>query len=113
MSIDRAFSQYQTLTSMSDSDILTQEEVLLEEDIDLLDELVDQKQLVVHNDEVNTFDWVIKALVEICKHSEQQAEQCSLIIHFKGKASVRSGSMDKLRPMKDGLTDRGINATIE
>jgi ATP-dependent Clp protease adaptor protein ClpS len=67
----------------------------------------------VHNDEVNTFDWVIKALIEICEHSPEQAEQCTLLVHFKGKCSVKSGSMDVLKPMREGLTDRGIGATIE
>lgn len=70
-------------------------------------------KLVIHNDEVNTFEWVIKALVEICKHSEEQAEQSSYIIHHKGKYAVKWGSLEELRPMKDGITDRGINVTIE
>ncbi len=70
-------------------------------------------QLIVWNDEVNTFEWVIKALMEICGHNYEQAEQCSLIIHFKGKYSVKSGEYDDLKPMKDGIVDRGINATIE
>ena len=80
---------------------------------DTVEELIDVQQLVVHNDNVNTFDWVIQALVEICGHTEEQAEQSSLIIHFKGKAIVKEDIFDKLHPMKTGLTDRGINATIE
>ena len=51
------------------------------------------RHLVVHNDEVNTFDWVIQSLVEICRHSVEQAEQCAMIIHFKGKYAVRQGRM--------------------
>ena len=93
--------------------IASEEELVVEEAVDVLETLVDHKQLIVHNDDVNTFDWVIQSLMEICGHTELQAEQCSLIIHYKGKASVKEGSMDKLRPMKDGLTDRGISATIE
>lgn len=69
--------------------------------------------LIVWNDEVNTFDWVIKALVEICGQTEEQAEQCALIIHLKGKYAVKNGSYEDLKPKCDGLTDRGINATIE
>ncbi len=69
--------------------------------------------LIIWNDEVNTFEWVIKALVEICKHNEEQAEQCAMIIHVKGKYAVKNGSYDELKPMCDGITDRGINATIE
>lgn len=83
------------------------------EEVDVLDEILDESSLIVHNDEVNTFDWVIKALIEICEHSPEQAEQCTLLVHFKGKCSVKSGSMDVLKPMREGLTDRGIGATIE
>lgn len=95
------------------ADFFTQEEVLTQHDQDTVEQLVDLKQLIVHNDDINTFDWVIQSLVEICKHTEEQAEQCSLIIHFKGKASVREGEFDELYPMKTGLNDRGISATIE
>ncbi|PSR04638.1 MAG: Clp protease ClpS [Bacteroidetes bacterium SW_11_45_7] len=93
--------------------ILADEKTEVEEDIDLLEDLENSSKLIVHNDDVNTFDWVIESLVEICDHTQEQAEQCSLIIHFKGKAQVKEGSHDDLKPMKDGLTDRGISATIE
>ena len=78
-----------------------------------ISELITTNNLVVYNDEVNTFDWVIQTLVDICKHSEEQAEQCSLIIHYKGKCSVKSGSFKELEGMKDAILDRGIQATIE
>ena len=78
-----------------------------------ISELITTNNLVVHNDDVNTFDWVIQTLVDICKHSEEQAEQCSLIIHYKGKCSVKSGSFKELEGMKDAILDRGIQATIE
>jgi ATP-dependent Clp protease adaptor protein ClpS len=70
-------------------------------------------QLIVWNDEVNTFDWVIKALIEICKHDREQAEQCTIYIHFKGKYAVKEGDYDTLKTMRDGITDRGIGATVE
>lgn len=70
-------------------------------------------QLVVHNDDFNTFDWVIESLMEICNHTFEQAEQLSLIIHFKGKATVKTADLEQLLPMKDALTDRGISAVIE
>jgi ATP-dependent Clp protease adaptor protein ClpS len=69
--------------------------------------------LVVHNDEVNTFDWVIESLVKICRHSMEQAEQCAYIIHFNGKYAVKHGEERELNPMRRGLVDRGINATLE
>jgi ATP-dependent Clp protease adaptor protein ClpS len=68
--------------------------------------------LIVWNDEVNTFDHVIEALIEICDHSPEQAEQCAMIIHFKGKYAVKNGSFEVLRPCCEALIDRGINATI-
>jgi ATP-dependent Clp protease adaptor protein ClpS len=83
------------------------------EQFDTVEELVEIKNLIVHNDEVNTFDWVIDSLMDICQHSEEQAEQCTLLIHFKGKASVKNGTFEKLQPLKVSLSDRGINATIE
>lgn len=81
--------------------------------VDVLEEEQVEHQLIVHNDDVNTFDWVIQSLVEICDHSFIQAEQCSILIHNKGKATVKHGEYDTLKPMKEGLTDRGIQATIE
>jgi len=70
-------------------------------------------KLIVHNDEVNTFDWVAEALVDICKHTWVQAEQCAMIVHTKGKYAVKEGDMDVLKPLKDAIIERGINATIE
>ena len=69
--------------------------------------------LIVWNDDVNTFDWVIETLVAVCKHSHEQAEQCAMLIHFKGKYAVKEGSYDELEPMCTAITDRGISATVE
>lgn len=69
--------------------------------------------LIVWNDEVNTFEWVIETLMEVCKHSHEQAEQCSYIIHFRGKYAVKQGDYEELKPMCDAITERGIGATIE
>ena len=69
--------------------------------------------LIVWNDDVNTFDWVIESLVDICGHEKLQAEQCALIIHHRGKCGVKKGSFDDLRPQAEGLIDRGIQATID
>ena len=80
---------------------------------DVLTDTVDPLQLVVWNDEVNTFEWVIESLMEICDHTYEQAEQCAYIIHFKGKYAVKEGFYEKLKPMCDAITDRGIGATLE
>jgi ATP-dependent Clp protease adaptor protein ClpS len=69
--------------------------------------------LIVWNDEVNSFDWVIETLMEVCGHDLEQAEQCAMIIHNKGKYAVKNGDYDTLKPMCDAITDRGIGATIE
>ncbi len=94
--------------SNTETDVLEIEEVAVEEQID-----IDKHMLIVHNDDVNTFDWVIESLIKVCKHSPEQAEQCTLIIHFKGKCDVKYGTFKQLKPMKDAILDRGINATIE
>ena len=85
------------------------------EDVDVaLDELLDEhSRLVVYNDDVNTFDWVIASLVEIIGHDTVQAEQLAMLIHFKGKATVKSGPHEELQPLKDGLCDRELSAVIE
>ncbi len=69
--------------------------------------------LIVWNDNVNTFDHVIASLVDVCEHTAEQAEQSALIIHYKGKYGVQKGSFDFLRPRAEALIDRGIQATID
>jgi ATP-dependent Clp protease adaptor protein ClpS len=83
------------------------------EDSDLLTAIEDSCSLIVWNDEVNTFEWVVETLIAVCGHSEEQAEQCSMIIHTKGKYAVKEGSYEILKPQCDAITERGINATIE
>lgn len=82
-------------------------------DADILEDLENSHSLIVWNDNVNTFEWVIETLIEVCGHDEQQAEQCAMIIHNKGKYAVKQGSYDTLKPMCDAITERGIGATIE
>ena len=84
-----------------------------ETDIDVLGDFEKPYQIIVWNDEVNTFEWVIETLIEVCGHSEEQAEQCAMLIHTKGKYGVKNGSYDKLKPQCDAITDRGIGATLE
>lgn len=69
--------------------------------------------LILHNDEVNSFDYVMESLVEICEHSLVQAEQCTMIAHYKGKCSVRMGSMEDMKELRYHLISRGLKATIE
>lgn len=82
-------------------------------EVDVLEVVQETNNLIIHNDEVNTFDWVIQSLIEICKHTQEQAEQCAIFVHTKGKYAVKEGSLEDLRPMKDAIAERGIGVTIE
>lgn len=84
-----------------------------EEDVALLELIGNSSKIVVYNDDYNTFDWVIQSFVEVCRHNAAQAEQLSYLIHFKGKATVKTGSKKELKPIKDALIDRGLSAVIE
>lgn len=83
-------------------------------DVEVLDEVVDTDvhSLMVFNDDVNTFDHVINTLMEVCEHTPEQAEQCTLIIHYKGKCSVKNGSWEELVPMRNEICRRGISAEV-
>lgn len=85
----------------------------LEEDVLVLDETDEENKLVLYNDDVNTFDFVIECLIEICKHTLEQAEQCTILVHFKGKCTVKTGSMDILKPMHEKLLSRGLTSEIQ
>ena len=88
------------------------EEVLVEEE--LSDSGTGEvSQLIVYNDDHNTFDWVIQCFMEVLGHTHAQSEQLSLIIHFKGKATVKTAPKNVLKPKKDALIDRGLSAVIE
>ncbi len=91
----------------------SEEQVIVEEEITDDTGTGEQAQLIVYNDDVNTFDWVIKSLVSVLRHTSEQAEQLSLIIHTKGKATVKTASFKELRPQKDALVERGLSAVIE
>lgn len=75
-------------------------------------ETTDLMDLVVFNDDVNTFEHVTRTLIKVCKHTPEQAEQCTLIIHYKGKCQVKNGTFDFLRPMREAICEAGIDARI-
>jgi len=85
-----------------------------EEAVELLEVAVEDDlcDLVVFNDDVNTFEHVSNILIKVCKHSSEQAEQCTLLIHYKGKCTVKTGSFAELRPMCENILDAGITATV-
>jgi len=76
-------------------------------------EVSEENFLVLHNDDVHSFEYVTSVLIEVCDHSFEQASQCTLITHYKGKCDVKKGSLKNLKPLKDALTLRELNATID
>ena len=82
------------------------EELLLEE------EVVKQNEIVLFNDDVNTFDHVIDTLIYACDHTPEQAEQCSILVHYKGKCIVKTGPYDELEPRCSKLLQAGLSAEI-
>ncbi|MFA9389094.1 MAG: ATP-dependent Clp protease adaptor ClpS [Prolixibacteraceae bacterium] len=80
-----------------------------------IDQKTDKEEkhfLILLNDDYHSFDYVISALIDICKHTEQQAAQCTMITHYKGKCDVKTGSLSELRPMRKALVDRELKAQI-
>src|SRR5690606_20526605 len=83
-----------------------------EEEVALLEREDEVYKLVLWNDDVNTFDYVIEASVEICDHTLKQAEQCTILVHYKGKCTVKTGSLEKLKPMHEKLLARSLTSEI-
>ena len=75
-------------------------------------EITELKDLIVFNDDINTFEHVIETLIKVCKHTAEQAEQCTLLIHYKGRCAVKKGSYEELRPMREAICEVGIDAKI-
>jgi ATP-dependent Clp protease adaptor protein ClpS len=78
--------------------------------IDLL--LTNVNEIILFNDDVNSFDFVIESLVEVCDHDVAQAEQCALIAHFNGKCGIKSGTLKELTPMNNELNNRGLSTVL-
>lgn len=69
-------------------------------------------EIVLYNDDVNTFDHVIETLIQVCNHTAEQAEQCAILVHYKGKCTVKTGSFDELKPQCTHLLEAGLSAEI-
>lgn len=83
-----------------------------QEEIDVLEQEVYQNQIVLHNDNTNTFDFVIESLVSVCKHTLEQAEQCTFLVHYKGKCTVKTGNFKDLDPICSKLLQLGLSAEL-
>lgn len=87
----------------------TKEETVLKEK----ESIKNKYTLLIWNDDVNSFDWIIRSLIEVCEHTPEQAEQCAMIAHNKGKCDVKNGEKEELLQMKRSLNSRKIEATVE
>lgn len=84
----------------------------IQEEVDVLEKEVNQHEIVLHNDEVNTFDFVIDSLINVCEHTTEQAEQCTWLVHFKGKCTVKTGEYKDLKPRCSKLQSLGLSAEL-
>jgi len=83
-----------------------------QEHIDVLEQKVKQHEIILFNDDVNTFDFVINSLIDICNHTLEQAEQCTFLVHYKGKCAVKTGEYDALKSPCTQLLNLGLSAEI-
>jgi len=74
--------------------------------------LTDRMELILFNDDINSFDYVIESLIEVCDHDPEQAEQCAITAHYKGKCGIKSGTISELTPMNNELNNRGISTVM-
>ena len=79
----------------------------------VIEKLIAEHEIVLYNDDVNTFDHVIETLIRVCNHEALQAEQCALLVHYKGQCAVKTGSYDELKPQCSALLDAGLSAEIQ
>ena len=91
-------------------------QTIYQPEIEVLEETTTEEaemwSLVVFNDDINTFEHVTQTLIDVCGHEPEQAEQCTLLIHHKGKCTVKTGSFDEMAPMRNTICHRGISAEV-
>lgn len=84
----------------------------IQEEVDVLEQEVNQHEIVLYNDDVNTFEFVINSLIDVCDHTTEQAEQCTWLVHFKGKCTVKTGELKDLKPRCSKLLQLGLSAEL-
>ena len=89
---------------------MTQEKT--REEFDVAEKETSKFEIILFNDDVNTFDFVIDSLIEVCDHSLEQAEQCTYLVHYKGKCAVKTGTYEDLKPRCTRLLEKGLSAEI-
>lgn len=70
-------------------------------------------QVVIFNDEVNTFDHVVECLVEIFTHSTGMASKLAWEAHNNGKAIAQVEAKTEAVKHKQQLVSYGITAEVE
>ncbi|HBK82196.1 MAG TPA: hypothetical protein DDZ41_01135 [Flavobacterium sp.] len=90
---------------------MTKEQI--QEDVSVLEKESNTNEIVLFNDDVNTFDHVIETLIRVCEHTNEQAEQCAILVHYKGKCTVKTGCLDELKPQCILLLEAGLSAEIQ
>lgn len=84
----------------------------IQEEVDILEMISTNREIILYNDDVNTFDHVIDTLIHVCEHDSLQAEQCAILVHYTGKCGVKTGSFKELEPKCSALLDAGLSAEI-
>ncbi|PQJ20645.1 ATP-dependent Clp protease adaptor ClpS [Tenacibaculum sp. SG-28] len=84
----------------------------IQEELDLLTQATNKHEIILYNDDVNTFDYVIDSLIQVCEHTPEQAEQCTVLVHYKGKCAVKTGAYKELEPKCTKLLNLGLSAEI-
>lgn len=84
----------------------------IQEEVSVAEAVDKNNQIVLYNDDVNTFDHVIETLVSVCEHTAIQAEQCAILVHYKGKCTVKTGSLEELKPQCSSLLEAGLSAEL-
>ncbi len=91
-------------------------QTIYQPEIEVLEEVLTEEaemwNLVVFNDDFNTFEHVTQTLIDVCSHEPEQAEQCTLLIHHKGKCTVKAGPFDEMAPLRNAICNRGISAEV-
>jgi len=85
----------------------------IKEQISVEELLSSNYEIILFNDDVNTFDHVIDTLMAVCKHEPLQAEQCALLVHYTGKCAVKTGSYKELEPLCSKLLQADLSAEIQ
>lgn len=78
-----------------------------------IDDLLNEKKLVLYNDNHNSFQYVMLALSSVLNYTLEQSEQIALIVHNKGKAIIKTGEYLSLKNYYEQLKQLDLTLKIE